>query len=371
MVEDRTEPDWQWVCERLGSPSELEASAFAHGALLRRREIRNAASLLRLCLGYGCGLSLREAAGWAAMSGIAQMSDVAVMKRLRGAADWLGHLAGQVLARRVPEAKSARPIRIVDGSMVSAPGGALWRLHVAYDPGRQCFTHVELTDRSGAERLERAPVAADEIRIGDRCYARPEGIRQLREGGGDFIVRIGWKSLTLKTPDGAKLDVPALLNDLAPGSSIDLAVQVTNGRNARLPPIEARLIVIPKKAEAAAHARRHASRTSRKAGNRIAPQTLRAADHLMLLTSLEAKACSSDEVAALYRLRWQVELAFKRLKSLLNLTSLPARDVDLARTWLLAKLLMALLIEESDQDLLDSPPSTPARSATPLPLAPR
>ena len=76
----------------------------------------------------------------------------------------------------------------------------------------------------------------------------------------------------------------------------------------------------------------------------------------MLVTSLDPQEYPADRIAALYRLRWQVEIAFKRLKSLLDFSRLPARDPSLARTWLLAKLLMALLLENLDQDFLDSPP---------------
>ena len=47
----------------------------------------------------------------------------------------------------------------------------------------------------------------------------------------------------------------------------------------------------------------------------------------------------------LYRLRWQAELAFKRLKSLLNVGHLPKYDPRSSRAWLQAKLLTALLIE--------------------------
>ena len=55
-------------------------------------------------------------------------------------------------------------------------------------------------------------------------------------------------------------------------------------------------------------------------------------------------------------MRWQIELAFKRLKSLLNLDRLPARNRNLARAWLNAHLLLALLIDDMTQQLLDSPP---------------
>ena len=356
MVTGIIEPDWDWVQERLGAPEELERSARVFGALVRRREIRDAGSLLRLCLGYGCGLSLREAAAWAGLNGIAAMSDVAVLKRLRGSADWLGHLAGRLVATPVVRAGPSPPIRIVDGSMVSAPGGGLWRLHVAYDLGEQRFTHIELTDRSGAEKLERAPVAAGEIRIGDRCYARPEGLRHLSAHGGDFIVRIGWKSLRLRQADGSALDLTQLLDEAREGEPVDRTVQIVNGRKRSLPAQPVRLIVIAKTAQAAAHSQKRARRASQRGGHDLQPQTLRAADYLMLVTSLDPQEYPADRIAALYRLRWQVELAFKRLKSLLDFSRLPARDPSLARTWLLAKLLMALLLENLDQDFLDSPP---------------
>ena len=101
---------------------------------------------------------------------------------------------------------------------------------------------------------------------------------------------------------------------------------------------------------------KRARRASQRGGHDLQPQTLRAADYLMLVTSLDPQEYPADRIAALYRLRWQVEIAFKRLKSLLDFSRLPARDPSLARTWLLAKLLMALLLENLDQDFLDSPP---------------
>lgn len=356
MADQSIDADWGWIAAQLGSPEELERSARESGALVRRREIRDAPSLLRLCLSYGCGLSLREAAAWAGMSGIATLSDVAVLKRLRGAADWLGGLAGGVLAARLPRSIEARPIRLVDGSMVRGPGGGLWRLHVAYDPAGQRFTHIELTDQRGAEMLERAPVEAGEIRVGDRCYARPEGVRHLCANGGDFVLRIGWKSLYLRSPDGARLDLPALLNTVEPGTPMEIEVDIFNGRKRSLPPTRARLIILCKTPEAAARSQARARAASRRGGHAVQPQTLRAADVVMLVTSLDQERYPAADVLALYRLRWQVEIAFKRLKSLLDFSKLPARDAELARSWLFAKLLMALLLEDLNQDLLDSPP---------------
>ena len=369
MASSFSEADWAWVVSRLGSGPELERSARESGALVRRRRIRDAEALLRLCLSYGCGLSLREASAWAELNGIAALSDVAVLKRLRGSADWLGSLAGAVVAQRLPRAGEARPIRLVDASMVRGPGGDLWRLHVAYDLATHRFTHVELTDHKGAERLERAPVAAGEIRIGDRCYARPEGVREFCAAGGDFVVRIGWKSLFLRRPDGGRLDLRDVLEGFGQRGPVEMPVHILNGRKRSLPAIPARLIIMRNADGAARHGGKRAGTASR---NRQAQQaTARAADYTMLVTSLDPATYPADEVAALYRLRWQVELAFKRLKSLLDFSTLPARDVDLARTWLFAKLLMALLVEDLDRELPDSPPCADHQPPKALDMAAR
>ena len=65
---------------------------------------------------------------------------------------------------------------------------------------------------------------------------------------------------------------------------------------------------------------------------------------------------TAEEVVRLYRMRWQIELAFKRLKSLGGFADLQASDPRLARTWLLAHLIAAVLIEASLGEGLDSPP---------------
>jgi IS4 transposase len=105
--------------------------------------------------------------------------------------------------------------------------------------------------------------------------------------------------------------------------------------------------------------RTKASRASRKNGRCPQAGTLEAASHVLLLTSLDPKDYPADRVAALYRLRWQVELAFKRLKSLLHLDALRAKDPALARAWLYTHLIAALLIDDMVQQALDSPPPEP------------
>jgi hypothetical protein len=50
-------------------------------------------------------------------------------------------------------------------------------------------------------------------------------------------------------------------------------------------------------------------------------------------------------ILGLYRLRWQIELLFKRLKSLLHLDALPSREGPTAKSWMLARLIAAALAQ--------------------------
>ena len=96
--------NWSAILAHIGKPEELDTSARNAGALTRRREIRDAATLLRLGLAYGPGgMSLREVTAWAQLHDVATLSDVALLKRLRNAADWFGILAAQTLATLIKD----------------------------------------------------------------------------------------------------------------------------------------------------------------------------------------------------------------------------------------------------------------------------
>ncbi|MGO7486763.1 transposase, partial [Rhizobium ruizarguesonis] len=64
--------------------------------------------------------------------------------------------------------------------------------------------------------------------------------------------------------------------------------------------------------------------------------------YILLLTSLPTATFAPADILTLYRFRWQIELAFKRFKSLAGLDSLPAKKPELARAWLYARLIVAI-----------------------------
>jgi hypothetical protein len=329
--------------------------------LSRKRRIRSGADLLRLALAYGPGgQSLRETAAWAQLQGVAQISDVGLMYRLRDAADWLGRIAGALLGSAAPPAVedvAAFRVRVIDGSVIGSPGkGPRWRLHGVYDVGQARFSHMELTSGRTAEALERAAVGPGDLLLADRVYGRPGGLRHLIEAKSDFLVRIGRRSLKLRHADGTPFDLAAALDVSDAQGEHDLPVLVVDGAKPDAAPMPVRLALIKKPPQAAQRARQKALRQSQRGGHGADPLSLRAAEHLMLVTSLAPDKASPRQLGQTYRLRWQIELAFKRLKSLIHIDRLPARTPDLARAWIFAHLIVAFLVEDFSPRLRDPPP---------------
>jgi hypothetical protein len=115
--------DWGTVVSRLGGTETLNATARETRAFVRPREISNAVDLLRLILAYCLGeRGLRLTAAWATSVGLADVSNVALLYRLRQCGDWLALLVGQALAAGAPKASRGRLIRIVDATTVPKKG---------------------------------------------------------------------------------------------------------------------------------------------------------------------------------------------------------------------------------------------------------
>jgi len=351
------ETQWKYLLSMLPAKVDLEASARDQGALLRRRVVRSAETLLRLALAYCCGLSLRQTSCWAHLQGVGKLSQVGVMKCLRRSAAWLEFLVVTKLAERA-ECRQIQGLRLrlVDATTVSAPGsqGTDWRVHLGFDLGSLTIDAVELTGAEGGESLSRFQVGAREVLIGDRGYAHRRGLWSVRQAGGDFLVRSTWQNLPLQTLGGEPFDLLLAARSLPEGEVGEFAVQTVATR--KVPAMAARMIILCKSEEAAEQAREKIRKEARKKGRAVDPRTLEAAGYIFLLTSLPAAQLKAAEVLDLYRFRWQVELVFKRLKSLWDFGTVPAKDPDLARTYIFAKLLIAVLVEDLTQEALRATP---------------
>lgn len=352
---------WLEIVDRLGGGAELSRSAFEQGAFVRQRGVRTASDLLRLAMIYGPGgHSLRVTAGLSALQGIADISDVALMNRLAHAAPWLEALCNQrlsALAHSDGPASDGKKLalRIVDGSRLEGPGRSCWQLHACYDVVAGRFHDATITPMKQGERLDLLTPKAGELRIGDRAYPRPQGLANTVKAGAEVLVRMTWKSLRLLDKMHIPLDWTELFKKAANTDGIDMPVFVSTPRGS-FEPLAMRLVILPKPAAAALRkVRKNSIKGQHKS---IDPRTLTAAGYLILITSLDAQDFPAAKLAALYRLRWQIELAFKRLKSILDIDRLPAKDPNLAKAWLYAHLLFALLIDDVQAELDAFSPST-------------
>ena len=351
--------DWNGVVTRLGGAEALENSARETKAFLRGRVIDNAVDLLRLILAYCLGeRGLRSTAAWATCIGLVDISNVALLYRLRQCGDWFALLVGQALAAAAPKASRGRLIRIIDATTVPKAGPAarknseLWRIHSAFDLPRERFGHFDLTDQQEGETLDRIPVVKGEIRLGDRAYLQPDRMADLLEAGADFVIRAGWKGARWVDANGHLIDLLATLRKATARGLIDRPIWIKRKGG---PLLALRLVAIKKPAQACAAARGKARRDAQREGRQLSKKTLDAADWVILVTSLTPQEFTTADVLALYRMRWRIELGFKRLKSLLGLRGPPGIDERSAKPYVLAHLLMILLLEPLIDELEDSP----------------
>jgi hypothetical protein len=322
------------------------------GALRRCRKFSDAKVLLRiLLLHLAEGCSLRETAVRARQGNLADISDVAIMDRLRLSGEWFRWMNTELMARWI----SCHPrsvfgersnVRVVDGTQVKEPGptGSSWRIHYSVAlPSLRCSA-VEVTGSQGnasAETFGHFHVNRGDLFIGDRAYGLVPGIAHVVKGGGDVLVRFGWSTLPLWRSSTKRFDLFARLHRLHGAKIGDWPVGIKDGPQL----LAGRVCAVKKSRQAAAKARRDVLRKAQKHSAQILPETLDAASYVFVFTTVPSEQLVPSHVLEFYRGRWQVELVFKRLKSLIGFGHLRKRDDQSAKAWIQGKLFVAFLLE--------------------------
>ena len=345
--------DWLRTVDRLGGAELLEDEARELGAFQRARKVKCAMDHLRLVLAYCWSrYGLRWAVAWAEAIGLTSLSNVALLKRLRNSVDWLERLVGRLLgggrcATSLAVAKG-RPVRLVDATSVAKAGrnaretGGRWRIHSVFDLASERFTAFDLTDESEPEVIDRADVVAGEIRVGDRIYLQADRVANVLDGGADIVTRARWNAACWLDISGKRLDLIALLKKNRGKGLIDQPIVIETSVKQ---PIKLRLVAIRKPKQARDLSIEKIKRKARDKCRAVRPQTLVAAEWVIIITSLDREEFPLPAIGALYRLRWRIEIAFKHLKSIVGLASPPGSDPRSAKAHILCNLLLALLTE--------------------------
>jgi hypothetical protein len=340
------EESWEVIRQVL--PADLEALARQSGSFQRARKVGDALTLVRLLLMHASGLSLVQTALRAQEQGVGKLSAVALFKRLRRSAAFLQRLAVHLLEQLQQCAAPVRwpggyRFRLIDATTVTEPGpkGRTWRVHYSLRlPALDC-DHFELTDLHAGESFKRWQAAPNEVLLADRAYARREALGALVAQGVQVVVRSNGRSFPLLTAQGQRFKLKPHLRKLKVGQVQAWQLYFRAGDQTR--PI--RLCAIRKSRLAAQGAQRKARRKAQTHQREVSADALELSKYVLVLTTLAPETWSAAQVLELYRCRWQIELAFKRLKSLLQLGQLPKKDPASARAWLQLKLLLALIIE--------------------------
>lgn len=351
---DESDFDWDEAFAGLGEdwevietvlPEGWQEAAKRTGALIRTRGFDSAATLLRVLLIHlvdGC--SLRETAVRAHAGGLAKVSDVALLGRLRGSGEWFRWMVEQMSQRLSSASQEVLPgkrVRLVDASVVCEPGatGSTWRLHYMIDLSTLACEQVQVTLPEEGETLTRFTVRAGDVLMADRGLAHRRGIRHVVAHEGAVIVRMNLISVPLEDAKGRSMALLPRLRKLAIGQARAWPAVIRDEHGS----IAVRVCALKKSAEQTRKSQEKVRQIASRKGRELQPDTLEAAGYVVVLTTLPE--VPPARILELYRHRWQIELAFKRLKSLLHLGHLKKTDPVGAKAWLQGKLFVATLIE--------------------------
>ena len=340
------EDDWQVLSTFL--PIGWQTKARESGALQRCRKFENAEILLRtLLIHLADGCSLRETAVRAKYGHIASVSDVALLKRLKASGEWFRWMTVGVMKGWIEQQPAAifgeeLRIRVIDGSTIQEPGstGSTWRIHYSIGlPSLQC-DEVYVTSPEIGESFQQFRVHPGDVFLGDRNFGRRADIQHVVQGGGEVLVRINLTNLPLVNKKGASFPLLRQLRTLTGTKLGDWEVWVPY-KNTLL---AGRVCALKKSKEAAEKARRKVLQENSRKGAAVKPETIEAAGYTFVFTTLD-RTFSPTKVLEMYRGRWQIEIVFKRLKSIIGLGHLRKTDLEGAKAWIHGKLLVAFLIE--------------------------
>lgn len=332
-------------------PTDYQEQAYQQGAFTRSRKLTSPAQLFELVMSYCClDYSLRTCAGHMSANKTAPLSDTAVMKRLLPCLPWLKCLLSSVLLNKLSKTPTNSPYRFlaIDAStvQVKAARSTSYRLHLAMDLITLAQTQIKITDAHQGENLSHYDLKANDVVLVDRGYNQPKTLVPFIERGGYIVLRYNPKGMTLYHPpqENSLLQRIDWVKEVSNVQGNSACKEVMICYDNKLFKGYVHLSRLSK--EHAEKAHREVKRSAQRQQYTLSQNALTLADWMFVFTTLPPEVLETKMVMALYRTRWQIELVFKRLKSLLSLTELRAKQGSrLAEIYLYGKLLYAAMLE--------------------------
>lgn len=326
-------------------PDNWRELASSTGAIRRCRQVDSPETLIRLLLMHASGLSLRQTVARARLNHIADLSDVALMKRMNNSAEWILAINSSLITEtNRPSFQTILPNRklsFVDGTHTTEPDGSYWRVHYQFSAESLGCNFYSLTKSDEAESFTHFPVHPGDLLLGDRAYCKAQGIRHVVDGRGDVLVRMHLTALPLWDESGQQISLLPWLRMINHGEVRERSVFIHTASG----PIHGRICAKRLSLADEMKSKRRIKNASKKKQKKAGRKAVEYGGFICVFTTVCAKELSAENALELYRARWQVEIAFKRLKSLLKFGSIPKGNKEAAIVWIHLKLLLAFIIE--------------------------
>ena len=328
-------------------PENYKQLCWESKAMSRHRGIQDEETLLLLALFYSYGNSLIDVKNYAKLEFGINISDVGFMKRFSRCNEWITSILSEmmnneVIHYHVPDKLSGYKVVAIDGSDISERGAVhrLYHLHYAVNLFTLSSEQFIITSQTQGETLKNFNLGSKTIVIGDRAYATLSGIEYCLGNQTDFVLRIRNNPFKLFDKNGTEVLISSLLRNISEKSSDFILYYKCDNQ---LKPL--RFCAVKKTADEIAVEEKRLKRIESKHQTNFSDDTKFTHKYFFVVTSLD-ESFTSDEILRLYKLRWQVEMVFKRYKSILNLGSIPTKTDVSGKVWLNCKMLVALLIEK-------------------------
>lgn len=331
-------------------PEGWKEAAKTEKALIRGRNIKTPEELLRLNFLYQT-----HGGTYGLTSALTQISEnqeglnkTAVEKRIVNSASWLKWLC-ENLSRQEgylvtpPEWLKGYRVNLVDASDYACNGsrGADFRFHYMVELFTLNTTEMYFTNASEGETLTRYKnIKEKDIIDADRGYCSIKEICYVLDHKADYVIRMRLNSFNLYTKDGTKYDLTEeLKRDYTPGRKIDIQLFFKNKKDY----IPVRICAVAKSDEDIKKSQRQIKKSNH---NRKPPSELQTVwSHFVVVVTSLGSTFSTEQILEIYRMRWQIELVFKRFKSIFSGREFTARKEDAVKAWFYGKLLIAIICE--------------------------
>jgi hypothetical protein len=340
--------------------SGYEKKCIELGIIKRKREFQSGSDLMLIWLFHlinGC--SRREVRTAAKELHIGDFSDVAFMKKFGKCGEWFREINAElsecsVAGYQKPSYLEKNRVLGADASDILSNGSKTqkYRLHYAIDIFKMCCVKNKVTTQNIGETLKNFAFAKGDLVIADRIYGTVNGIAHCIKSGADFILRLRTNCFAFYDENHSRVDIIKAFTELKGEECADVFGFVKDADTKTFIPV--RICAKRKSEDAIVQSREKLKRRAINKQHKLQPKTEIFNDYILVVTSLPCDISPTD-ILETYRYRWQIEMYFKRLKSILGIGDMPKKHETSSRAWIDGKIMVSLLIEAVLSEISFSP----------------